>query len=259
MWDVHKLNNRVDINIEHNYKYSFGKGKINLAMQSSAIGSDYDYAKITLTTLNENKIEGLKMKLRGIAQFGSGDNWAPESKLHLAGANNEELMNSKFTRAAGRVSMDELGFGNTTNTFHSSGGLNLRGYAGYLVPEFDEDGNWKPHHIGTSGLAINTQIDFMQYTPHAIRHFLDEIYMFSDAGIITNEKLNKENFQDVFSELRMDAGIGFTMNIFEEASEYNLNIKPLYFRVDFPLFLNRPPADQDFFQFRWIAGFEKTL
>ena len=83
-------------------------------------------------------------------------------------------------------------------------------------------------------------------------------YLFADAGIITSENLTKETYKEAFSELRADAGIGFTYT-FRNFGPLE-RIKPLILRFDMPLFLNRPPAsDNDFIQMRWLIGINKVL
>ena len=83
-------------------------------------------------------------------------------------------------------------------------------------------------------------------------------YFFGDAGIITNKELSRKNFIDNFSEIRVDAGIGFFFDILEWTTLETA--EPIIIRFDFPLFLNRPPAtNDDFFQFRWLFGLSKLL
>jgi len=36
-------------------------------------------------------------------------------------------------------------------------------------------------------------------------------------------------------------------------------VKPITIRFDIPLFLNRPPATDDFLQFRWILGINRAF
>ena len=257
-WDVQKMNNRIDVNLEHKYNYSYGKGTINLMLQSSALGSAYDYNKLILSAKNNNQLEKLKINTRAYLQFGTGSNWAEESKLSLAGANNEEMMNSKFTRAEGIVSAEFMEYGYTTNYFHQAGGLNLRGYTGYLAPEFNENGTISFDYNGTSGAAFNTEINFTAFLPYSIRKNNISSYLFADAGIITSERLTKENYKELFSEIRTDAGIGFTYTLRNFGSFET--VRPLVIRFDMPLFLNRPPAsDEDFLQMRWLIGINKAL
>ncbi|MEC7646380.1 MAG: M1 family aminopeptidase [Bacteroidota bacterium] len=258
-WDLKKMNNRIDINLQHKYKYPYGNGTLNLALQSSALGSHYDYNTLSFSAKNNNNIEKLKISTRAFFQIGTGSNWAEESKLGLAGANNEEMMNSKFTRADGLITSEYMNYDYTTNYFHSGGGLNLRGYNGYLAPEFNKDNSIAAfNYNGTSGAAFNTEIDFTSYLPFSIRKNNITSYLFADAGIITSENLTKENYKEAFSDLRTDAGIGFTYTFRNFGSLET--IKPLIIRFDMPLFLNRPPAsDDDFVQMRWIIGINRAF
>ncbi|MEC7864224.1 MAG: hypothetical protein VYB55_04095, partial [Bacteroidota bacterium] len=258
-WAPRKMNNRIDIDLEHKYKYAYGDGKINLELKASALGSSYDYNVLSLSAKNNNKLEKLKITTRAFFQIGTGSNWAEESKLGLAGANNEELMDSKFTRADGFVSSDYLSYDYTTNYFHSGGGLNLRGYTGYLAPEFNKDGSIESfNYNGTSGASFNTEIDFTAYLPYSIREHNIASYLFADAGIITSANLTKENYQESFAELRADAGIGFTYT-FRNFGPLE-TVTPLIIRFDMPLFLNRAPAtDDDFVQMRWLIGINRAF
>jgi hypothetical protein len=258
-WDLRKMNNRIDVDLEHKYTYSYGKGKINLKLQTSALGSAYDYNKLILSAKNNNKLEKLKINTRAYFQLGTGSNWAEESKLGLAGTNNEEMMNSKFTRADGIISADLMGYDYTTNYFHAAGGLNLRGYTGYLAPEFNEDGTVASYNYnGTSGVAFNTEIDFTAYLPYSIRKHNIASYLFADAGIISSENLTKENYKTAFTDVRADAGIGFTYT-FRNFGPLEA-VRPLVIRFDMPLFLNRAPsADEDFLQMRWLIGINRAL
>ena len=165
-WALNRMNNRIDINLEHNYKYVNGSGKINLEIKSSTIGSYYNYNTVSLSAKNKNKLENLKINTRLFFQIGTGNNWAEESKLMLAGGSTEEMMNSRFTQTDGFVPSDYMQYDYTTNHFHAGGGLNLEeGYTGYLAPEFNTDGSIKSYdYSGTSGMAFNTEIDFFLFT-----------------------------------------------------------------------------------------------
>ena len=258
-WDLRKLNNRIDINLEHKYKYEYGNGILNLELQSSALGSAYDYNTLSFSAKNNNKLEELKITTRAFLQIGTGSNWAEESKLGLAGANNEEMMDSKFTRSEGVVSSDYMNYDYTTNYFHSGGGLNLRGYNGYLAPEFNADGSITSfNYNGTSGASFNAEIDFTSYLPYSIKKPNISSYLFADAGIITSENLTNKNYKTAFSELRADAGIGFTYT-FDNFGPLETT-SPLVIRFDMPLFLNRAPAsDDDFVQMRWLIGINRAF
>ena len=163
-------------------------------------------------------------------------------------------MNNEFTRSSGFISNEYLGFGSSINNFHHSGGLNLRGYSGYLVPQ-EENGNIESfNYSGKSGLALNLEIDLSRYFHvHFINNDL-KTYIFGDAGIITNKDINSTNYTDIFTDLRADAGVGFTYSI-----RALPKMKPLVLRLDLPLFLNRPPANEDYLEMRWLIGVNKLF
>tara|TARA_B100001250_G_scaffold59724_1_gene46545 strand:- start:12508 stop:15747 length:3240 start_codon:yes stop_codon:yes gene_type:complete len=254
-----KVNNRINISIEHNYNYTNGNGRVNLELKSSAIGSDYDYDILSLSAKNIKKFKKLKLKTRLFLQMGIGNNWAYESKLFLAGGNPEEMMDSKFTRTDGFLSSDYLDYSYTTNHFHTGGGLNLRGYTGYLSPVFNDDGTISSFDFsGTSGGSFNTEIEFTEYLPYSIKNKNITSYLFADAGFITSEKITKRNCIDALFAMRTDAGIGFTYT-FNNFGPLE-TIDPLTIRFDMPFFLNRAPAsDNDFIQMRWVIGINRAF
>tara|TARA_B100000902_G_C27322387_1_gene925598 strand:- start:459 stop:3644 length:3186 start_codon:yes stop_codon:yes gene_type:complete len=258
-WDKNILNNRIDIDIEHKYKYKYGTGTLNLMLSNSALASEYNYGKVILKSINNNKINRIKIKTRGYLQIGYGNKWAEESKLTLSGANNEEMMSSNLFRAEGVISREDMQYSdNSMNLFHQGGGLNLRGYNGYLSPEFNNNGDVVSlNYNGISGAAINTEVEFTGYLPSFFSKRF-ETYLFADAGVITNEKLNKNNYKTIFSELRADAGIGLTYTFLN--SKIIKENKPITIRFDMPLFLNRPPYyDEDFIQMRYIIGINRCF
>ena len=168
-------------------------------------------------------------------------------------------MYNKYTRARGYIPQDYLGFGNTTNHFHAGGGLNLRGYSGYLVPSENNNNNIDAlNYQGISGGAINLELEFTNYLPKFIKKTNIKPYVFADAGTITNEKITTDNIKDAFIDIRSDAGIGFTYSI------RNFNpletIKPLTLRFDMPLFLNAiPNSDDQYIKMRWLIGINKAF
>ena len=56
--------------------------------------SDYNYAQLQFTSINNTKIDKLVLKSRVVMQIGTG-NAAPESQVYLSGANPEEMMENK--------------------------------------------------------------------------------------------------------------------------------------------------------------------
>jgi len=60
-----------------------------------------------------------------------------------------------------------------------------------------------------------------------------------------------------FSNLRADAGLGVALNVNSWGNWSDLGKTTI--RADFPIWMNRPPADQQFFQFRWLIGVDRAF
>ncbi len=258
---VDKLNNTMNIGIEHTYNYRIGSGLINFAMRSSALMSDYDYKSANLTIINRTNLWKLKLNTRLFGQIGSGNNWANSSKLYLAGGNPEEMMDNKYTRSQGFFDPKWATYGATTNNFNYGGGLNLRGYSGYWAPQVQSDGTIALTYKGETGAAANAELDFdgiikIRKQNWITKTFKLSTYLFGDAGIInyneTTDKIIK------MSDLRVDAGVGATFTIKKFAFLQTVN--PLTIRFDMPLFLNNIPAtDKDYFQYRFVVGINRAF
>lgn len=258
-WQAGRYNNYLKLSLEHDYKYSYGEGEINLTLRTSSLESSYDYSYLSLNVINHNHFGKFDFSTRTFAQYASGENFALENVLFLAGANPEELMKDKFTRSRAYVPEDWLGYGVTTNHFQQGGGLNLRGYAGYLVPETDKNGEMKFVYKGTSGAAINAELDFeklFRIRPSFTRNWLHiDAYLFADAGTIN---YNTPDESLVLAKIRADAGIGFAATIKKFGPLQT--VKPFTLRIDFPLLLNSTPAvEPDYFGWRWVVGVGRTF
>jgi len=266
-WEADKLNNTLTLGYEHNYKYKNGTGKINLSLRSSSLFSDYDYAYLNLEVINRNKLGPLNFNTRTLVRYGTGNNTPKESSLFLSGASPEELMDNKFTRSVGFFPSDWMGYGTGTNNFQMGGGLNLRGYAGYLAPQEDENGNVYFTYRGNSGAAINAELEFGKLfkfiritDQNGIvkwfnKTFALNTYLFGDIGVINYNKPNKKL---LLSDYRIDAGVGTALTI----KKWGVleTVHPLTIRFDMPLFLNRIPAtESDYLKFRWMVGVSRAF
>ena len=257
-WNLRQANN--SLNFEYSKKYSSKKGKgiTNINYRSSGFFSDYDYDYITFENKFNFKMKKFRFKTRFFLFGGAGKKWAPESMLFLAGANPEVISDNKFTRAEGVFSERNSKIGDNINTFHAGGGLNLRGYAGYLAPEKIGDNQYSTYK-GTNGASINIEIEFENYlglnTLFWKKHLTFKTYAFADAGVIDVYEA-KENF--VFKAPRADAGLGVALTI---KKFYRLNaVKPFTIRADFPVFLNRVPnIDPEYINYRWIIGINRAF
>ncbi|HET7818775.1 MAG TPA: hypothetical protein VFL70_05665, partial [Bacteroidia bacterium] len=262
-WSTNALNNTINFGYEHNYSYRRGAGKINLDLRSSTLMSDYDYATIRLTVINRNKLGKFILNTRTFAQFGTGNNFPKESALYLAGANPEEMMENKFSRSRGFFPDEWMGYGTDYNHFQMGGGLNLRGYAGYLAPIEDKNGKVIIAYQGTSGAAINAELEFDQLFKFfkttsqswIKKTFKLNTYLFGDIGVL-NYNYPMEKLR--LGYIRSDAGVGTALTI----KKWGVlqKVDPLSIRFDMPLFLNRIPATEtDYVQFRWMLGISRVF
>ncbi len=261
-WTPNKLNNTINIGIEHLYNYQLGTGNINLGMRSSAIMSDYDFQTINLNVINRTRLGKTLLNTRVVAQYGSGSNWASESSLFLAGANPEEMMENKYTRSMGYFDPAWAAIGTSTNNFQHGGGLNLRGYSGYLAPQLHSDSTTISNtYKGQTGAAVNAELEFdgiikIKKQNWLTRTFKLTTYLFGDAGLINYNSISDHVLK--MSDLRVDGGLGIALTIKKFGVLQTVN--PLTIRFDMPLFLNHPPAtDIGFIQYRFVIGVSKAF
>jgi aminopeptidase N len=285
LWPTSAFNNTASIGIKHDYKYSAaGRGTIDLRFKSSLLTPDYNYSQTSLTVLEYQKIsKTLFLHARLFAQYGTGTNVPYESALYAAGTNPEGLLDNAFTRAQGIVPQSWAGYGSSEGHFQEGGGLNLRGYAGYVLPEVDSKGNLEFAYSGNSGAAINAELDLNDpgntngkgyFTNHPVNYlnipallsrFVQAVtkndlnmttYLFGDAGVININPNNSRNLE--LSSIRADAGVGVALTVQHWGPLQTA--KPLTIRFDMPLFLNEPPAsDKGFVQWRWLFGISRCF
>ncbi len=259
-WGYQKFNSAVHVGLEHTYRYKRGVGVINFNVRTSAFTKDYDFSAITFQTVNKNDLGKININTRLFAQAGFGNNVPSESALYVAGANNEELMDNKYTRSMGFFPAEWGGYGSTTNHFTAGGGLNMRGYSGYLLAEKTIDGTLRYNYKGTSGAAFNTEIEFGElfsaFNPKFLKNSIKvQPYLFGDAGLINTNYA----FEDLkMSDVMFDAGIGTTVSILRWGPLYG--IKPLTLRFDMPFFISRlPNSEKEYLQVRWMIGINKAF
>jgi len=260
-WQVNKLNNTINIGLEHKYNYAKGTGNINLGLRSSAIMSDYDYQTLSLNVINKTNLGRLVLNTRVVGQYGTGKVWANESSLFLAGANPEEMMDNKYTRSIGFFDPAWATIGSTTNSFQYGGGLNLRGYAGYLAPQIQSDESIVFTYRGQTGAAVNAELEFSGLIRQKRSTWLNKTfnlktYLFGDAGIINYSKPGDVILK--MSDVRVDAGLGVALTI----KKFGVlqTVEPLTIRFDMPFFLNKIPAtDKDYLQYRFVIGVSRAF
>ncbi|MDZ4846094.1 MAG: M1 family metallopeptidase [Chitinophagales bacterium] len=254
-WEAPNLiNNTVNVELNQPYTKTKASGKFNLTLRSNAIGTDFDYHYLQITHINSLKFWRLELRSRVFGRFGTGSNQASMSALYFAQANNEEMMDNPFTRSRGYFPQVWVGsFGNDVNHFHHGGGLNVRGYAGYLLVE-DEDGQAFPAYKGNSGGSFNAELDLdgiVKWKPKKLSDYVHlDFYVFADGGFIVYDKGNGD---EAFSNFRTDAGAGAALTI--KKWGWFETLKPLTIRFDVPFYLSHAPfASPDNFDFRFVMG-----
>ncbi len=260
-------NNTINIGIRNTYSHAHGTGTVAMNLRSNTLFSDYNFASLNLLATNKNTFGKIDLNARLFAQYTTGNSMPLESQLYLAGANPEELMDNKYTRSRGFVNENWLGYGATTNHFQEGGGLNLRGFAGYLVPQQSGDGKTYFAYKGSTGESVSGEIGFDRFfsfiKPKVIRdYFKVNTYLFGDAGIINYNSIDQPL---VFADLRADAGVGVAITIKKWGPLQAIN--PLIIRFDMPLVLNRVPLDNNqdpsaqpqYFKFRFVVGINRTF
>ena len=255
-----KFNITVNLSATYAYAHTNYSGFLTAHLRSGALTSSFDYHYLELTSVLKAKAWKFDFNTRVYARYGTGKDLPSESALFFAGGNPEEMMDSKYYRAAGFVPQTWAGnYDVDVNHLHFGGGLNMRGYAGYLLAERDKYGNVVPAYKGNSGFAFNEEIDFNRIVSCKnawLRdHFNLNTYLFADAGAMAYTNSNNEQ---QLSHLRVDAGAGVAFTI----KKWGVlqNIKPLTLRFDVPFFLsNSPYVNQKHFDFRWVVGISRTF
>jgi aminopeptidase N len=259
-WQIQKLNSYLNVGIDHQYIYNKGVGSMNLNIRSNAFTNDYDFSSIQYTALNKNDLGKISINTRVFAQLGFGSKLPSESMLFASGANPEELMENKYTRSMGLIPPDWGKYGIVTNHFNAGGGLNLRGYSGYLLAQTDATGSINYNYKGTTGASASVELEFGKLFKFLnVRKINNALkvnpYLFADAGAINTNQPGKAI---VMSDLIADAGIGTTLSIQKWGPL--TGIKPLVLRFDMPLFLNRLPyAEKDYVQLRWVVAINRAF
>ena len=246
-WSRQKFNNSITFNFLRHYTYKKGTGNINLGMRTPNVGSDFNYSYLDGEAVNKNNLGKFTINTRFYGRVGLGDT-PDESALYTAGANQEELMDNKFTKAPGFFPTDWEGYGNTTNHFHAGGGLNLRGYAGYVLQQ--KYGN---AYKGNSGAALNIEMEFQKLfdrRPTKSHKLKLSTYLFYDVGIIRYEATSG---QTAVSNIMSDAGIGTALKI----NFGYFDLKPLTIRFDMPFYLSDPPENN--FDLRFVVGVNRAF
>ncbi len=260
-------NNTLNLEWERGFAYWKGSSRFTLGLKTNFIYSDYDYAAITAQLVQTHPIAKFELRSRVFATYITGSNVAPESQVYLAGANPEEQAESKFNRSAGVVPAAWSNYGELSNHYQVGGGLNLRGYAGYLVPVMD--GSSQAYlYRGNAGASVNVELDYDKYIPlragSLSKYIHLDAYLFFDAGILASRNVSNMDQTQIKQGSNLNTGImasgghGLILTI----KKWGVldEIKPLSIRFDIPFYLsNAQFASPGNIQFRWVMGVSRAF
>ncbi len=274
-WSSNGARPNNSINLSWNTAYNARRmsGNLQFLLRAPFLGRTgpdaFDYSFAQLQALNNFQLKKLELRTRVFARYGNGNHLPTESLVFAGGANPEELMENKYTRSVGFVPDDADWTGISAYEpvhFQQGGGTNLRGYSGYFITDFRR-GEYLTGYKSRSGLSANVELDFdglIPLRPRITRNWLHlDAYLFADAGIVELSRYGSINFRDLvpttmWSDVRVDAGAGFAATIrkfgpFAQA-------QPLTLRIDFPVFLNRPPyGNPDYWGLRYVVGVSRSF
>lgn len=259
-WTYKALNGAFHIGFENNYHHINGNGQLSMDIRASAFSKYTDYSYIRLQNTHHLNLWKTIFHTRIFAQYGIGNFIPSESMLYVAGANPEEMMDNKYTRSMGIIPPNWAKYDNVTNHFAYGGGLNLRGYNGYLLPYLNQDATLRYNYKGLSGAAVNAELELTPlFSFLKIKKLKNAVqlqpYLFGDIGTIN---INYTNEVWKFSEPMADAGAGIALKISKWGPLTKVN--PFIIRFDAPLFINRLPyAEKDYFQFRWLISINRAF
>ncbi|MFO8054460.1 MAG: M1 family metallopeptidase [Bacteroidales bacterium] len=255
-WDSYLLETAY-LYLQASYDRELDNGRLSASITSS-LGQIIN-SKINVCLNTRRNIGSLILRNRGFFQYGLSQYYPIEDALLLSGGNMMDMMHHKIVRSPGIIPSQWYTYGNSPNHFHQPGGLNLRGYSGYISAKYNEEGEPEYQHMGNTGLGVNQELStarIFQPLPPKLRKFLQiDLYAFYGLAILDNASIS--SLPD-FSRLYMDAGIGTQLDI-RQWWQFD-KLKPLTLRFDMPLFLNIKPKDEKkHFKFRWLLGVEKSL
>ncbi len=262
----HAFNNTLNASYEYPFTYAKGTAKFQMNLKTALLGSDFNYSGLDLQLVQSHPMGKLEWRSRFYASVLTGD-IAPESQLYLAGANPEEMFENKYHRSAGIIPATWFAYGQLSNSYHAAGGLNVRGYAGYLVPVLDGLSQTYLYR-GNIGASCNVELDYDKLIPLRLgklsNYFSVDAYLFLDAGILgTQTQVNNEftltqSGRKLNTGLMASGGHGLVLTI----KKWGVldEVRPLQIRFDTPFFLsNAPFASPENLQLRWIIGVGRSF
>ncbi len=266
-----RLNNSLNFSWNYTPTFRRGNGNVNVSLRAPFLGGNtqnaFNYSYVQAEGKRSWNWAKTEWRTRLFARYGMGENIPWESALFAAGANPEALMENKFLRSVGFVPDEWRGFSpTTTNHLQQGGGLNLRGYAGYLIAE-EKNGQILLGYKSRSGAAINAEMDFdglVKLQNKAFKNWLHlDAYLFADAGLMELSRYDSLSSYsnltptNTWSQVRADGGIGTALTI-KKWGKLD-KVRPLTLRFDMPFLLSHPPAGEDYFAWRYVVGIGRSF
>jgi aminopeptidase N len=259
-WGTNAWNNSIQLDYQRKWRYIGGQTVLHLNTKNAALFSDYNFAEVGLEIKNYNILWKMPLRTRFFTAIQTGNNIPLESRLYLAGANPEEMMDHKITSSA--VLWDQTMFGNDFGNYQwLGGGFNLRGYAGYLAPVQEDSLFVTPLFAGNRGFSVSGELEFDQFIKLKPKWFKDwlhiDAYAFGDAGLIGGAG---QSSNQIWGNVTADAGIGTLLTV-KSWGRRIPKAKPFKFRIDFPFFVNRLPAASSgsYLDFRMVFAMERSF
>jgi aminopeptidase N len=262
IWQTDREN--TTINLEWRTAKDWGRRSrlfYEVGLRSSILSSFYQYNGISAKIKSEHNLGKIYLSTRLFGQWMEG-NIAPESRLFLAGANPEEMMENKYARSTGFIQNDWSTIGTQTNHFQMGGGLNVRGFNGYLLPFENSDLTQSFVFSGNKGVSFSVELDYdglFNIKPKGIfKPFHLDAYLFADAGLLYTNSTPVNVINNSNTGFRSSAGPGFMLQIKKWGKLEE--IKPLNIRIDLPIFLsNAPFSEENNIKFRWLIGINRSF
>ncbi|NCX96323.1 MAG: hypothetical protein EBX41_07930, partial [Chitinophagia bacterium] len=272
-WSSNSLqpNNSLNAQWQHTYNSFQGAGNIIFSLRTPALAGNnnpFNYSYLQMEAKHYWQISDIFLRSRVFGRWGMGNNIPAESALYLAGGSPEDQMENKYTRSKAFIPYQWQGTSlYDVNHYQATGGLGLRGYAGYYAPD-SRNGEVLTGYKGRSGAAINIEADFdglISLHPKLTRNWLHvDLYGFADAGIMELSRYTGSNIYALsptamMSDIRIDAGLGAAFNI-NKLPFYGPKMRPITLRIDFPLFINRTPYNHpSYTALRYVVGINRAF
>lgn len=254
----------LNLGYRRDYRYMQGSGALELGLRTNTPWSDARYGLLTATWTNTHTKGRFDFRTRAYAVAGEGSRFPAESAVYLWGANPEELQDNKYTRDLGSIPLTDMnaGMSNLGMALGMGGGLNLRGFYGYMAPNTVGD-TVLSFMRGNRGASVNAELDFSRlfsFIPK-IPMLGANIYLFGDAGILGLPFAGKTAWSGVMA----DAGIGtvFSIRNWSKLSGKKRSwlqaANPLNIRFDMPLWVNAVQEGESNLKFRWVLGINRAF